>query len=343
MRNLIQVIQAVSGLNEIEARIVAYYLGASYKLSEFNWFPTLQITGPIGTGKSCILDICRQVAFKVRSILCHENMTSAVLRDELIMAADGTAIVEEADLFPNRKQLQNYLINRVDRIRTSGITVKEQFQTGQAVGWQNVTRQIFGATIIHDRHSFSDLAIESRAIVICTKKVFGRTFPTTTPTGLTMPSFNLASAPANLPCGRATDTWMPLVRVAAGLGDTDFPDYALTQIKAADKALADGHVFEEKQSIFAQVVSGYEDYTNNVVSGFGLAAIRETDGLPLQQYVLEPLRKEMPYTTPHLVAKVLTSMGLTVKRQGGRLKLFTTLEKLKVVAAAIGYEDEALA
>jgi len=70
--------------------------------------------------------------------------------------------------------------------------------------------------------------------------------------------------------------------------------------------------------------------------------VNEQEGLPLQNNVIEPLRKEMPYIGTRTVANTLRKLGLSVVRHWGTNKLFTNENKLKKIAKEIGYKDEGL-
>lgn len=334
---VISIFNQVSGLDENQAKTASYYAMATHKVENYTWFPVLDFCGAPGTGKSKSLDIMAQLCYKPFRITCHSTMTPASLRDELVSTKKrATAIIEEADLYPNRKQLQSYLINRVDRIRTSGLAVKEQVETDTGVKeWKTRHKRAYGATVIHDRNSLDDLAAESRSIIINTTYRQGNYIEP--PQGLSLPSFRPDKVPSYFPNGgRALDTWKPLIEVASGIGDDDWLLWAYEQIQDATNSLRDGHIYEEKLAVFAQVIKAYSDN-----SGLGFM-VKEDEGLTLQSSVVEPLKREIPYISARTVAKVLSKLGLKVIRHGGTNKLFTSVDELKKVAKDIGYEDEVL-
>lgn len=331
---LVSLFNKVSGLDENQAKTAIHYAMATHKLSKFNWFPALAFIGAPGTGKSKVLEVLQQLCYKPYPISCHATMTPVALRDELAAARNKTAIIEEVDLYPNRKQLQGYLINRVDKLRTSGVAVKEQIETESGIKeWRSRKKQVFGATVIHDRHSIEDMAAESRAIIINTVYREGEYIE---PPKVSLPSFKLSAVPDYFgTSSRAFDTWKPLIMVASGLQDTDWLLWAWEQIEEASNELKDGQVYEEKLSVFAQVINAYCDNSGNFI-------VKEDEGLTLKSNVVEPLKKELPYITDQIVTKALRKMGLLVRRHSGCNKLFTNREQLVKVAKEIGYQDEVL-
>jgi hypothetical protein len=330
---LVTIFNKVSGLEENQAKTAIYYAIATHKLDKFSWFPALAFIGAPGTGKSKAIDLLRQLCFKPCPITCHPTMTSVAMRDELAAAINKTAVIEEVDLYSNRKQLQGYLINRVDKIRTSGVAVKEQTETESGLKkWRTHKKRVFGATIIHDRHSIEDMAAESRVIVIATVFKEGDYIE---PPKVSLPDFKLSPAPDYfVSSGRALDTWKPLIMVASGLQDTDWLIWAWQQIEEATNELKDGQIYEEKLAIFSKVIEAYYD------NGLDKLIVRE----PLRlKSVTEALQREgMLYVSPQVIKKTLTAMGFKVQVYGGSNKLFTTEEQLRKVANDIGYQDECL-
>jgi len=337
VEQLAELINKVCGLTVNWAKTCIYYALATHYIDKYTWFPALCFIGAPGTGKSKSLDIMARLCNKPFRITCHATMTPATLRDELVSSKKRvTAIVEEADLYPNRKQLQGYIINRVDKARTSGIAVKELVETDAGIqGWKTHHKKAYGATVVHDRNSLDDLAAESRAIVINTTYKEGNYIDP--PDKLSLSNIKTGLVPSYFSSGsRAFDTWKPLLEMASGQNDDDWLIWAYEQVEEAIGNLRDGHGYEEKQAVFAQVIKAYCEN-----SGLGLV-VKPHEGLILQSSVVEPLRKEMPYITPRTVASVLTRMGLIVKRHSGTNKLFTTVDDLKRVASDIGYQDEVL-
>jgi len=231
INELVTTLNKASGLEENQAKTAIFYAMATHKLSSFDWFPVLAFIGAPGTGKSSALDILAQLCYKSYRITCHTTMTPVALRDELEAARNRTAIIEEGDLYSNKKQLQSYLISRVDRLRTSGVAVKEQVESESGLKeWRTRRKQVFGATILHDRNSLDDLAAESRAIIISTVFKEGSYIKPPKNLNSRLPAFKLGNVPDYFEGGRALDTWRPLIMIAAGLDDTEWLSWVYLQI-----------------------------------------------------------------------------------------------------------------
>ncbi|MBT7290596.1 MAG: hypothetical protein HN837_08945, partial [Chloroflexi bacterium] len=173
IRQLAKLIENVCGLNKDWGKTCIYYCMATHKLNEINWMPNLEIVGQKGSGKSRLMDILCALCYEPYRIIGHQRITSVTLRNELGKAENKTAIIEEGDLFPNRKELESYLINRVDKKRTAQVAVTVQNKSKQ---WETIKFGTFGATILHDRHEMVDMAADRRSIVINIKHQRGKHF-----------------------------------------------------------------------------------------------------------------------------------------------------------------------
>ena len=103
---LIDLMQAVNGLDESQARILTYFAIATYGLPELQVFPLLVISGAAGTGKTTILEVLKRITYKPCPQLIDGKSTSAVFRDSL----NGlpTALIDEADEAPEKWLFKRY-------------------------------------------------------------------------------------------------------------------------------------------------------------------------------------------------------------------------------------------
>jgi hypothetical protein len=342
---LAELINRVCGLIINWGKTCIYYCMATHKLKVIDWMPTLEIVAPKGSGKSHLIDVLRCLCYKPYDICCYDKMTSVTFRNELEKANERTAVIEEGDLYPNRKELERYLINRVDKRRTSAIPVTHQVDTKHGTKWVTDRFTVFGATIIHDRHQMVDMAAERRSILIDIKHQKGKHFHKPDKAylkTLTLPAFSLGKIPdffvADEISDSALDTWEPLIRVAGSIDDVDWLVWAWEKVAEMSDRLSDGQQFELEQVIFGALIQGYSE-----ASGMGLMPNKiAQDPLPLKS-ITEIVKNQYPYIHPKTISTELKKMGFhNIRTIGGVAKVVTTLEEIKKIAEEIGYQDDKL-
>jgi hypothetical protein len=85
-----------TGLNAKGRRILTYWTLGTHALEKCEYYPLLALLGKLGCGKSQTLQIIANFARSPVGISLR-GTTLAMLRDRLIVARDGTAVIEEAD------------------------------------------------------------------------------------------------------------------------------------------------------------------------------------------------------------------------------------------------------
>ncbi|MBA7472053.1 hypothetical protein ES707_07373 [subsurface metagenome] len=340
---LVDIIQRVCGLPINWAKTCIYYCMATHKLGKIDWMPILLLLGRPSSGKSKLMNVLIQLA-RVKnppedSLFSCEGISYPTLRDGLAKNYLRTAFLEEADQHPNRKQLEGLLLARVDKKGTSRLKGKEAPKAGGR--YRDVTRNLFGAAIVHDRHGLNDLATERRAIVVPIKRYEDRIFEEP-PTGLSLtPKFSLGNIPNtfNTPKTRGSglNTWEPLIRIASSLGDRDWLSWAKEQVIEANRALVNGYQYEQELTIFKAVIKGYCDRTSGVLDENNIAS------QPLLlSTVTNTVKKDYTWIAPKTIGTTLRKMHLDVHTKGGDTHIFTKLDQLKKIAQEIGYEDEVM-
>jgi len=316
-----------------------YYAVATYRQEDFEWFPTLVFEGPQATGKSVNLAIQRRICCKP-FLVSGKGITVPALRDTLEEAYEGTAIIEEVDECQNLKAVEELIGARCSR-STSVLSVKRQGRQG----WEQQPINIFGATVLHRRQPFVDAAMETRAIVIVTRRRKGP-FGTAdiSPDILTgIRRASLSIDPGGRPRvaegleGRVTDTWRPLLLVAEGLGDEDWLGWIQGHMHERSESLRDGQSYEPSAVVLGKLL---EITLANPGKEFGEGRIA------IDAEIGEPLRRQgYPWLTPWTVSEILRNQlgfGGRMHRSGGILWLYPTLDLVKQAADLIGYEDDAL-
>lgn len=193
---------------------------------------------------------------------------------------------------------------------------------------------LFGATALHRRIPFKDVAILSRSIVVTT-----RPQPGSARTPFKPESFSpLAEKLKELAMGmdwqavkeqasdRITDTWVPLLEVAAWLGDEEWTTYAVTQMEKAATNLSLGQEEEPTQAVFSE-----------------LLAIAVYGGKVRERVEIKTIAEGMcsPKLNSWQVGDLLRGMGFKTKKTGGKQYVLTGGEdKLVEVGKALGIQDE---
>lgn len=333
VEQIADLINKVCGLSSNWAKVCVYYCTATHHLGIIDWMPILLLVGVPGSGKTELRKVLEQLAYKPTNppINC-EGISYATLRDELAKNK-GTAILEEADQHPNRKQLEGLLLARVDKKGTAVLRGKKQLPDGT---YRHGKRNLFGATIVHDRHGFNSLATARRTIAVELERDTSITY-IKAPTGLSLPSSPFGNIPdifnAVETSGSALDTWSPLIRIAKGLSDDDWLCWAWGKVAEDNDTLADGQKYELEQAILGAVISAYCDTA-------GMLLVKDSMPLPT---VTAIVRKEYPWIEPKTIGTRLRKMGkvagLKTDRIGGVVKIFTSVDQLRKIAERIGYHD----
>ena len=335
-----KLINKVCGLSQNWAKTCIYYCMATHHLSIINWMPVLSIVAQKGSGKSQLIRVLKQLCHKPYPISCHSRMTGTALRNELHKAVDSTAVIEEGDLFPRRSTLEGFLISRVSR-STAELPVTQQKEIKSGMVWNAAKINIFGATILHDRHEFNDLATERRTIIVPIKRQRGNTFFKPDDAflkGVSLPSFSYGNIPVIFQAPEIEDapkdTWEPLIRIAESLCDDEWLPWAWDKVTEMGDKLADGQQYELETVAFKGVINGFNDKA-------GMLVVKEPLSLSA---VTNFIKKEYdPFIHPKTVATKLRSMGLkNIRNVGGDTKIFTTLDELKKIAQDINYQDDQL-
>lgn len=338
---LADLINQVCGLIINWGKACIYYCMATHKLQLIDWMPALQLLAPPGSGKTELIKVLIRLAYRPYLITCYDRMTSVTLRNMLKKARDRTAIIEEADLYPNRTELERYLINRASTATSTLPTTHQKADSTGAIQWVTSNIHIPGATIIHDRRGLDDMAAERRAITVNIKKRKGETFLKPDKAqlkSLSLPNFDYGTIPNifNTPetRGSGLDTWEPLIRVASYLQDDAWLQWARDEVAEFNDRIADGQQYQLELTAFKAVIRCFMDNA-------GMLLVK--DPQPLKD-ITAIVKEEFPWVRPKTVGTVLRKLGFCEFRNiGGATKLITTRDQLKKIAADVGYKDDVLA
>ena len=312
-----------TGLDQLSARTALYWAGATYGVAKLNLFPILAIRGPMGTGKTTVLEILRAVAHEPGDgLIAGQKTTYAALRDK--MASTATIMVDEADSIHEELFLARYSKT------SAGIDLKT---ASGSRDWDLLAVNVFGATAVHQRQPFQDAAVESRAIVL--KTVPKAEITPMDGVRLTELRRLLQSvarevdwSAAKFGYSRERDTWEPLLLVARSVGDEEWLTYAKQRIADATDALLKARNYEPLQLAYLALLRLSISDDGTVGERVELAHVRtalEADGGDFNSWQ---------------VSRLLQDAGLTVDPKGGRTWVYTGGEdNLKSIGRELNIED----
>jgi len=334
---LVRLIEGTTGLDDDQARTIIYFAMATYGLPELQKFPILTISGQYGTGKTTLLEILKEIAYKPPDELLNAaELSRPALRDSL--RPDATDLIDEAD-----DMGEEWLIKRYDRAVASHIVKRPIASTkGELLRYEDERLNLFGAIALHRRKPFKDPAVLSRSIVVRTKYK-GQGIEGFNPELFRPFAEKLAALAKEVPWNiveanqgnRIYDTWEPLMFAAHWLEDYEWYKYADIQIKKANANSVVGREDEPTPAIFRALISLVLDADS-------------TDELEPKERVLlaevtKAVETEGHRMTSYQVGQALREMGFETENRGGRIRVYSGgMEKLIEVAQLLGVHDELL-
>lgn len=291
----INAIMGAGNLNENQAKTLVYYALMTWS-DEPRIRPIIDLNGESGTGKNGIM--------KQMAKLCREpkwinarNATPAQLRNQL--ADTVTALVEEADKTTSSKECENWYQMRYEdtgqkvsygRLR---VTAKEK----QIV--REETHNHFGYTILHTQNPFQSVEMDRRILRITIYKDSTRSYRITeVPESIVFVKLALEidwekeieGALSN----SAWDVWLPFMRVADHIGDTDYLGYAQGQIALKTEEDDMSKIYEPKGIVLSEISPLYltclESGTSRVAITDIRARIRDRDCILIERQIVQIAR-----------------------------------------------------
>lgn len=279
-----------TGLTTNEAKTVVYWAIATQGLEKFDCFPPLVLYGVHETGKSTILKFVSQL------INAHFISTTsrAEFRDQLIK--NRIVCIEEGDKVNEELILKRYS-------RESG---QVHVKTRILGGYTTTEGNLYGATLLHRRHSFEDLALQSRTIIVKTKKVKKEFYETELNDDYKAKLRKLwkdawKHRSSDIPSGRTETNWWPLIIVAQYRGDDKWIKYAHKQQKIAERLLKGDSEFEPDK-VLAYALDYFRKeknkkfvYLSKLIEHLNVHYMWK----PTSKRVAKMLRDELGYTIKH--------------------------------------------
>jgi len=281
-----------TGLSENEAKTVVYWAVATYGLEVLECFSLLLAQGQPETGKSTILKKIRELT----DAKFVSTTSPAEFRD--ILVKHPVVLIEEADTAN-----EDLLLKRYAR-ETGQVNIKSK-GSKSSEAYTSVKGNLYGATAIHRRYALESLALQSRTIVIKTKKIDKSFSSTPLEDSIKAECKTIWEAAWGEysdynPQGRTAANWRGLVIVAKFLQDFQWLLYAEDQQQLADSLLNEDGEWEPEQLIqFA-----LEDLKKN-----------ENSKLIYLYTLIEHLTSHYGWkSTAKGLAKILREQGYVVKR-----------------------------
>lgn len=237
-KKAIPAIMGASGVTKEQAKTCLYYTIATYLLpDELDLMPILAIIGPIGTGKTDLLNQLAKMANEPKRV---GGKTFAALRDKL--GKTTTALFDDADDIDERILINRY--SKVDSIIEHKVQVP--------MGWITKKTNVFGATIITKRLPFHDSAITSRSIVIKTQHKPGNYKLTrfrNVHEILRKKAEEIDLEKTEPTSHRVKNNWMPLQAIANYFEDDEWLEYSQKEIEGGVRVLKVGQSYEPEEAL----------------------------------------------------------------------------------------------
>lgn len=282
-------LDAATGLDQNEAKTVVYWSTATNGLKDLGCSPPLVFHGLPETGKST----AEKVIAQVTDGEFISTTSPAALRD--LLAQHPVVLIEEGDKVNEELILKRYA-------KESG-----KLEINRPIGYGRYKLEpgnIYGATVLHKRHGFEDLALQSRAITIETRKV-EKAFYEVELTDKDKAGLKELWEDAwrrfegYEASGRTGKNWRPLIIVALALGDMDWIRYANKMQELTKEDLSVDGEFE-----LEQIVAYTIDYFRNEPNS-GFVYLEAMIGHMKQHYQVEVTNKRLAKVARQLGYKVL--------------------------------------
>jgi hypothetical protein len=331
------VLSLITGLGDLEQKIVTYWVLATHALHGAKVFPLLTLDGPLGTGKSQTEKVIAVFAHKPHPFSLR-GCTLPVVRDELAEAQEGTAIIEEGDeAWKDEERFERLLSDRSTR---EAADMGRKHPVGD--DWVTVREAYFGATAIHRRLPYHDSALVSRSVFahhIADPTRMYANFEDL-PLGMIGPRAWLKDLCLDLPPvdpiegvdGRIFNTYRPLLAMAELCGDREFPGEIVRVMRLRSEELREAQALEPNALVIRALVEA-------LMTDQGLV-FRDIRLNVLANIIYETYRVKL---APQQIGAVLWQQGFQKKISGGPTFVVPTPARLLRVAHDYHIKDVKLA
>jgi len=333
-----------------KAKHISYYAASTHKLDELEFEPTLVLLAGSGSGKNQVMQVLKHYTHKPRWVTVCDEVTKAILREELNSSYLGTALIEEADTVP-----EGLLTRRPYKVSGKLSVFKPRENGKEQVTYSVREYNVFGATIIHRRIEFRDNAVRRRAMIVrwvhlkpdemeeqhlVFKKAKDLVYTKSMATIDDVPLPNLEGLSASLR-GIGTevvDLWEVVLQTALLCSDFDWMNnYALISMRKESNEIEETMDVEPGALAFRVLLSLLDENsptprpknTHRKLTPIKTVDIRKA---LRNDYARDMFEKQ--------IGGLLRSAGLKLKTSGGYARVYSTKKSLKEAAKVLGVRDE---
>ena len=305
-----------TGLKDLQQKLVVYWTLATHSLPHVNKFSIIAVQGKTGTGKSQVLSVIGNFAFRPIQ-LSLRGMTTPTIRDRFNAAYEGTAIIEEADCaWRDPDTSFEHLLS--DRYQRASAEAYHKVKRGDK-DWATMRKKFFGATALHRRILFKDAALDGRTVCARTRPDHTRQYrefkeddPWNAEGKLILSEATFHPPAIEQPqgiAGRVFDTYRPILSAARLCGDRAFEEHMLSkllqetlELKEAQSSEPDGLVLQAiVELVFEREIPEFRNIKFSALS----KCIWENHRFSLDPRQIGPIARDLGFTTK-------TSHGVTV-------------------------------
>lgn len=333
------VLSRITGLNEVNRKLVIYWTIATHALPYLDTFPMLVLLGKMGTGKSQTLKVVEHFAHKAHAFSLRAR-TLPVIRDELAKCDGGTAVIEEADQAWKDLELFERLLS--DRYQRASAEAALKEPVGSR-GWETSTMKYFGATAMHRRLPFGDAALNGRSVLVHFRPNHTRKYDDYSQhqDWLRRQAALIRDMPLRLPevappegvAARTFQTYRPLLATALMYNDLAFPDQIRAQLLLETAELKEAQSIEPDGLVLRAIIEAISSESGQFVF---------TKHVRISALTRSIFENHHVGMLPQQVGAIARQLGFTTKNSHGVRVVVPKPIPLIRACRECGYQDEAI-
>lgn len=343
-----------TGLTLHSRKKVTYWTMATRSLPVQERFPLLMLWGKMACGKSQTLTIIQTFSLNPQRLNLRSS-TPPTLRDTMIKAADGTLILEEADLAGVLKpeKYEEYLSDRYARLSAdSSVKVPSGDKNG---GWINNESKFFGATVLHRRVGFKDAALDGRTLVIRFNPNHSRSYEEYIPSAPWVVEGSEAAAKLSLTlppyppipgvASRIQSTYQPVLQIARLVGDRTFIEALTTEMHDAMAALREDQQSEPDGLVLHSIIAAIFPFTVEAAQQaeeLGMPCMPSWCNVPVSKLREWLWTEHRTVLDQRQIAHMARDLGFETKKSNGCTVVHPTPGTLLKACSSCEYTDSSI-